>query len=45
MDHSEKRAVIKYLLKKEMTPKEIQEDMTNTLGSVRVCVCVIDDIC
>ena len=32
MEETEKRAVIKYLLKKGMSPKEIHEDMVDTLG-------------
>ena len=32
MDDIEKRAVIKYLLKKGMSPQEIHKDMVDTLG-------------
>lgn len=32
MDKIEQRAVIKYLFKKKLTPKEIYDDMTSTLG-------------
>ena len=32
MEKNEKRAVIKYLLKKEMSPKTIHEDIVTTLG-------------
>ena len=37
MDKKESRAVIKYLHKKGMKPKEIHDDMVKTLGEDSLC--------